>query len=104
MWYPAHGSPFALGTGHWCANRQVFPDLHLFRLYRMQMPLPSGSFRTHELSHFPVLGWPGGSFGGSVGGPSCLGFFGSGFGYSGLRFGGSCFGCCNGLGRGASDM
>ena len=41
VWNPARGSPFALETAHRCANQQVFPDLHLFRLYRMHFFLQS---------------------------------------------------------------
>ena len=33
-----------LGLGHWWANRQVLPDLHLFMLKRMQIPFSIRQF------------------------------------------------------------
>ena len=92
------------GQDHWRANRQVFPDLHLFMLNRMQIPLPSGNFRSQELSHFRSLLSPLGCFGESWLGLSGLGFLGSGFGRSGLLLSGSCFGCWTGRGQGANEV
>ena len=85
------------------AKRQLFPDLRLFMLNRMQIPLPSGNFLSHEFSHFRPLLSPLGCFGESLG-LSGLGFLGSGFGRSGLLLGGSCFGCWTGLGRGVNEV
>ena len=85
-WNPPQASPFALATGHWCAYRHCWPDLHLPRWNLMQMPLPSLNFFSQASFH--------------------LGFFPAGV--EGLSaadaFGWLARGFCIGFGLGASEV